>query len=409
MRKLAVLLIALILILGINANAQWVQKTNGAGNYEFIRSFTAIGTTIYAAASDTVDDVDSMYSTVLKSINSGDNWSQTGLVLHGDNVTGITALGADLFAGADTFVCRSTNSGSNWITSLVPLDVHGIAAIDNYVFAGGYHWTGISGVYRTSNNGVNWVYTDLHIPVYSFVKLGSNIYAGTDQSGVYVSSNNGLNWIPRGLTNKHIRSLAAFGSSIFAGTDSGIYVSGNNGTSWGLSAMSTGLAFSLVVSGTCIIASMYPGGIFVSTDNGVSWVEKNQGFTGNPIIPAIFIAGNYIFAGTYGQSVWRRPLSEVIGIQTTSAEIPSKYSLYQNYPNPFNPSTFIKFDVAKSSFVTLRVFDALGREVAVLVNQDLKPGTCEADWNASNYPSGVYFYSLSAEGYGKTKKMILIK
>jgi hypothetical protein len=83
--------------------------------------------------------------------------------------------------------------------------------------------------------------------------------------------------------------------------------------------------------------------------------------------------------------------------------------LYQNYPNPFNPSTFIKFDVSKGSFVSLKVFDALGREVVVLVNEDLRPGTYEADWNASQYPSGVYFYQLSTDGFNKTMKMILVK
>ncbi len=101
--------------------------------------------------------------------------------------------------------------------------------------------------------------------------------------------------------------------------------------------------------------------------------------------------------------------SGVIGITPVSNEIPSTYKLYQNYPNPFNPSTNIKFSVPARSFVQLKVFDQLGREVATLVNEQLNPGTYETNFNASGFSSGVYFYSITAGDYGETKKMILVK
>ncbi len=85
------------------------------------------------------------------------------------------------------------------------------------------------------------------------------------------------------------------------------------------------------------------------------------------------------------------------------------YKLFQNYPNPFNPSTNIKYDLPKNSFVKLIVYDLLGREVATLVNEKLAPGSYSIDWNASQYPSGVYFYRLTADGFSETKKMVLIK
>ncbi|MGH2574562.1 MAG: T9SS type A sorting domain-containing protein, partial [Ignavibacteria bacterium] len=92
-----------------------------------------------------------------------------------------------------------------------------------------------------------------------------------------------------------------------------------------------------------------------------------------------------------------------------SQKIPERHYLYQNYPNPFNPNSKIKFQISKLGDVKLKVFDVLGREVAVLVNDRLKPGSYEIDWNASGYPSGVYLYKLSAGEYTETKKMILIK
>ena len=97
------------------------------------------------------------------------------------------------------------------------------------------------------------------------------------------------------------------------------------------------------------------------------------------------------------------------GVTQIENSIPDKYSLTQNFPNPFNPSTNIMFDIPKESFVSLKVFDLLGKEYATLVNEYLKPGSYSADWNASAYPSGVYFYRLETEGYSEVKKMILTK
>ncbi len=86
-----------------------------------------------------------------------------------------------------------------------------------------------------------------------------------------------------------------------------------------------------------------------------------------------------------------------------------KFALEQNYPNPFNPSTTIKFSVPKLSFVTIKIYDVLGSEVAALVNEEIPAGTYELNWNAANLPSGVYFYQLKADSYVETKKMILLK
>lgn len=100
---------------------------------------------------------------------------------------------------------------------------------------------------------------------------------------------------------------------------------------------------------------------------------------------------------------------QVIGIISNNNNIPGKFALYQNYPNPFNPATQIKFDVPRASDVKLTVFDLLGREVAVLVNGKLNAGVYNAEWNADNLASGVYFYELSAGDFRDAKKMLMIK
>ena len=98
-----------------------------------------------------------------------------------------------------------------------------------------------------------------------------------------------------------------------------------------------------------------------------------------------------------------------IGINNISTEIPASYTLSQNYPNPFNPVTNIKFAIPASGFVKLIVFDMLGRQVETLVNDNLTAGTYNADWDASMYSSGVYFYKLESIEYTDVKKMILVK
>jgi carboxypeptidase T len=94
---------------------------------------------------------------------------------------------------------------------------------------------------------------------------------------------------------------------------------------------------------------------------------------------------------------------------TGNSEVPLKYNLSQNYPNPFNPSTSIKFDLPKSGFVTLKVFDLLGREVAQLVNEVKQAGSYNLEFNAANLASGIYYYKLESDNFSDTKKMILIK
>ncbi|MBN1633036.1 MAG: T9SS type A sorting domain-containing protein [Ignavibacteria bacterium] len=88
---------------------------------------------------------------------------------------------------------------------------------------------------------------------------------------------------------------------------------------------------------------------------------------------------------------------------------PYKYALSQNYPNPFNPSTSIRYEIPNGSFVKLVVYDALGREVQTLINEKQSPGTYEITFNASRYPSGVYYYKLTAGEFSDTKRMVLIK
>lgn len=123
----------------------------------------------------------------------------------------------------------------------------------------------------------------------------------------------------------------------------------------------------------------------------------------------------YTLKGCIVNGVLYGDTSLFVGIQPISAEIPNQFSLFQNYPNPFNPATKIRFNIPQNEMTqrvistSLMVYDALGKEVAVLFNQQLQPGTYEADWDASAYPSGVYYYRIESGSFTEAKKMVLIK
>ena len=172
---------------------------------------------------------------------------------------------------------------------------------------------------------------------------------------------------------------------------------------------SEGQVQSLFVSGSNLFAGTVNGGVYLSTDNGTSWTVVNAGLT-NTSVKSFAVYGLNLFAGSWGSGVWRRPLSEMVtSVEKISTASPTHFSLQQNNPNPFNPSTAISFSLPSQLLLSLKVFDALGREVSTLVSEELPAGTYSKHWDAAALPSGIYFYRLQAGEYLETKRMILLK
>ena len=99
----------------------------------------------------------------------------------------------------------------------------------------------------------------------------------------------------------------------------------------------------------------------------------------------------------------------IVAVDKNFNVTPEKYVLNQNYPNPFNPATIISYVIPEAGFVNLKIFNAIGQEVATLINEEKSAGSYKVNFNASNLPSGVYFYRLAAGNYIETKKMVLLK
>ena len=151
----------------------------------------------------------------------------------------------------------------------------------------------------------------------------------------------------------------------------------------------------------------------VSSDSDNVWQEYKynlSSFNGQKI----FIAFRY-YMNTTVDGLWCNIDNifvgnhSAIGIKPISGNVPKRFDLKQNYPNPFNPVTNIEFDLPKSEFVNLRIFNALGQEVKLLVNETKPAGSYRVDFNASGLPSGTYFYRLTAGDFVKTMKMVLVK
>lgn len=113
--------------------------------------------------------------------------------------------------------------------------------------------------------------------------------------------------------------------------------------------------------------------------------------------------------GTIYGAIWSNDVPGVTGVTEEAMDKPEKFLLYQNYPNPFNPSTSIEYQIHEPSFVTLKVYDVLGKEIITLVNQEKQIGSYDVEVNATGLPSGIYFYKLQAGSFVQTKKMVVMK
>ncbi|MFH0736745.1 MAG: T9SS type A sorting domain-containing protein [bacterium] len=368
------------------------------------------------------------YVGIIRSSDYGVSWNETGF---GYGITLRTFLLTEkgVFVGClndDGLFC-STDDGASWNeinTGLEGKNVVAIHKLDSNLFVsnyksltqGGYKAVGI---YKSTNNGVSWFAVNSGLPTnpfcgtIAFASIDSNLFAGTS-AGVFLSTNNGVSWSlanhNHGLPDStSIISLYASGKNLFAGLPEGVYRTTDNGINWtflnnGMTDV-TSVRFFASINQNIFVATS--NGVYLSTNSGDKWQKINDGLT-ELYVNDIQVFKQYLFCKT-GSYIWKRPLSEIVSVEENTSQIPANYLLNQNYPNPFNPSTNISFSLPNNEFVTLKIYDALGKEVALLVNEELNAGSYNNDWNAGNLSSGVYFYRLQAGKFSETKKLLLLK
>jgi hypothetical protein len=395
-----------------NCSAQWVQKSNGIGFNKNIYAFTSGGNYLFAGTDS---------NGVFRSTNNGENWIAANNGITSQRILCLNVVEGNIFAGTESGgVFRSTNYGNNWIqvnSGITDNSILTLAVTGTNIYAGtGSFTSGI--VFLSTNYGTNWTNIGTFNQGISFLYVnGIYLYAvaSIGVSGQYfVSTNNGLNWSSSYNINYNlISSLASNGNNLFAGTPYGVYKTTNSGGNWTLSGLNNIFIYDFALSGSNLFAATWDdtitrGNVYLSTNNGLNWIKKNQGLN-VLVVNKLHISNGYIYAGTYKSSVMRRTLSEIIGIKKISEVIPLSYSLKQNFPNPFNPSTNIRYDIPRSGYIRLIVYDALGREVETLVNEKQSAGVYEVTFNGNNLTSGIYIYKLITDEYSETKKMLMIK
>ena len=137
-------------------------------------------------------------------------------------------------------------------------------------------------------------------------------------------------------------------------------------------------------------------------------ISNNYNFLYNSIL-AFDPTGDLIVCSDWQEDIFIKKISDNTVDVNEEMNLPAEFSLSQNYPNPFNPSTSIKYSVPSNEYVSLKIYDVLGKEVATLVNQEMNAGIYEVQFDASQFTSGVYIYRLITEDLSISKKMILIK
>ena len=327
-------------------------------------------------------------------------------------------------------VRRSVNGGNSWSAATNGLSGTGawVGPLISHPDSAGIFYTARQQVFKTTNYAANWfpisTGTSGTIREMAISKSKPEVIYATSGSVVYKSTDRGYTFtqVSLGMPNRTITSINVHPDSdkvaivTFSGFGAGkIYKTTNGGQTWNNisgdlpdSPCNDGLIYYPNFSTTTLFVAMDIG-VFVSTNNGTNWTELANGLPNTVAIHLDYHkATGKLRVATHGRGIWELN-GYFTGIVNYTSSTPENYKLYQNYPNPFNPFTRITFELKTKTFVKLTVFDLLGRTIKTLVNETLAPGSFDVLFDASDLPSGTYFYKLSTLEYTETKRMMLIK
>lgn len=382
---------------------------------------------------------------VLKTTNAGNNWTSQTLppgyllrfVFFTDINTGYIVSG-DIIS-TNGLVYKTTNGGVNWNTLALPYYCSLYSTYFNNSNTG--YVTGYNTILKTTNAGIVWTSNNSfalgYITSIDFVNPNTGFASAFNERVILKTTNAGINW--QVVFDGGIYNAGFFGID-FIDANTGVAVGGNPSTAgnafilrttngglnwsncdfnnsniyrlWSVRFLSPSIGY---IAGGGLSGGI--GAILKTTNGGINWYFQTTNVDSA-------LNGNYFTSVNTGYVVGSNGRilkttdggGNFIGIETIGNKVPTQFSLLQNYPNPFNPVTTIKFDIAKTGFVTLKIYNILGKEIKSLANEKLEAGSYNISWNASDFPSGVYFYRIAihsdkikTEGFSDVKRMILIK
>jgi len=368
---------------------QWVQRYNGTGNGldgAFVITIDAAGN-VYVTGESTGNGTGFDYLTIKYNSSGLQQWIQrydgTGF---GDDIARSIAVDA---SGNVYVTGESTGSGTGFDYVTIKYSSSGVQQwVQRY--NGSANLNDMANSLTIADSGIVYV-------------TGTSPAVGTngDYATIKYNSSGVQQWVQRYDGPTHSFDYA---HSITTDANGNIYVTGeSNGTT---NADYTTIKYNS--SGAQQWVIRYDG---VANYYDIGYVVKVDDLSN------VYVTGWSFGNGTDADYATIK-YSQFVGIQPVSHDIPESFELHQNYPNPFNPVTKIKFDIpsfppftkgGSGGFVNVTIYDILGSEVAILVNEQLNSGIYEVEFDGSNYPSGVYFYKLISGEFLETKEMILIK
>jgi photosystem II stability/assembly factor-like uncharacterized protein len=411
-------------------NAQWIQQTGNP--FENLTDVVMLGSQTAIAIGDR--------NGILRTTDAGTTWVNETIhlsaVFHWNAISFFDSLNGGIVG--DQTVWSTTDGGISWKPLTVPLRPKMLSIL--CIGAGQFYVGTDSGwVYNTSDTGRTWnaekisewpissLFTH-HPPIVGVSKYALTPYSLCTEYAIPPPSwSEQILLYFQGLGSQAIDGefCSGGGAGFIVGVQGDLYPApavlrkSISDTAWsrasrGISGIGALLGVS-APSANVVYVCGTQGMIFKSTTGGDTWdttavptkcnlnaiyfFDENRGF-------AVGDSGTILYTSSGG----------VTGVRDRGGKLPTAYALEQNYPNPFNPSTTIVFHLPGRSFVSLKVFDVLGREVATLVSQELHAGDYPVTWEAAAFPSGVYFYQLSARtpsgqagSFVQTKKLVLVR
>ncbi|MCH8033327.1 MAG: T9SS type A sorting domain-containing protein [Bacteroidetes bacterium] len=292
------------------------------------------------------------------------NISQTPYILN------VKKLNETILAATTDYLIRSTDEGNTWENTPVN------SGVDNNAI-------------EINNNGDVWAV--------GFQKL----FKSTDDGLTFSSISLNFRYVDR--NNLYVNDSLVFLGDLLLGK--GIHYSTDYASTWQNKYHHRG-TFSVSGNNNYVIYGT-PEDIFFTIDKGLTWdsIPYPNNFYGI-VIEIEFDKNGQLFFGTSSQGLFE--MDFVVSIED-DPPINKDFYLSQNYPNPFNPTTNISYSISQRSFVTLKIYDVLGNEITTLINKEMQSGSYEVEFDASNLPSGIYFYQIRAGAFVDTKKLVLMK
>gem|GEM_PF-2695033 len=385
----------------------WERKTNGIISSK-INDIAVDGNIIYAATGEGTS----------KSTDFGVTWQH--LQINDLSNDAVAASGDLVFTGGYSGgLYRSTDGGNTWIQSTKSFSW--IRAI-NISKSGRVFVSSLVGLNVSTDGGVTFSQItqvdDRNARGFTFSPDSSIIYAGINRK-LYKSSDEGDNWTEislaqyTGLIDIHNLAVNSKGD-IVIGISSVLLHTNDNAATWDTTFLPSGARIQDVkfFNDTLYISSNF--GLIKSPDLGKTMIYANLGLKNKAVMDVEITKSGIKVLGSTGDGVYVEDFG-VTDVESIQNNTPQSFTLYQNFPNPFNPSTTIRYELSTKQFVSVKIYDALGNEIATLVNEEKPAGSYEISFTASSangekeLSSGIYFYQIRAGNLIQTRKMMLIK